>query len=219
VLAAAEHTRTLLTKREGNQMYVRRLPLSEEQAESVNAHPNAAHTHRSGSQTFMQTDMEEIVEVMAVNEFDSDRKRMSVLVRIQAGATSSPDSHKGCQYLLLVKGADSSVLPVCNIDGQLGSSEAPDPAAHSATSHNWALDTVDHIELFASTGLRTLVFAQKRLTEEEAYKLLEEHTQASKQLLRRYEALSQVAQSHEKDLELLGAVGVEDELQVCLPVC
>jgi magnesium-transporting ATPase (P-type) len=43
--------------------------------------------------------------VLAVNAFESNRKRMSVLVR---------DESSG-QMIVLVKGADSSVLPLCKV--------------------------------------------------------------------------------------------------------
>jgi magnesium-transporting ATPase (P-type) len=242
VLAAAEHTRTLLARREGNCMFVRQLPMSTEQADTVqeaNTHLAGDAQLETGSQSRTQNAhqvevREEMVEVMAVNEFDSDRKRMSVLVKLrnsaQHQAVNTQDQYR---YVLLVKGADSSVLPLCNIDNTqallLSPSSTPahpqqqqlqqqsSSASLSSHSQNWALDTVDHIELFASTGLRTLVCAQKFLTAEQAAAFVDTHKQASMQTARRQEMLSQAAIGIEKDLELLGAVGVEDELQEGVP--
>jgi phospholipid-transporting ATPase len=79
----------------------------------------------------------EEIAVLAVNSFDSDRKRMSVLAQI------------GSKYMLLVKGADSSVLPLC-------------------TASAYRDECEKHIDTFASTGLRTLVMAQREVNPNEA---------------------------------------------------
>lgn len=84
------------------------------------------------------TDSEAELTILAINAFDSDRKRMSVLVRTSDG-----------RYVLLLKGADSSVLPLCG-------------------DSRYRTECETHIDTFASTGLRTLVMAQKELSEAEA---------------------------------------------------
>ena len=84
------------------------------------------------------------VDILAVNEFSSARKRMSVVVREPEGSLK-----------LLLKGADAMVLSRLHPD-------------HDKT----ALTTVQsHLDAFAREGLRTLVLAEKTLTEVGLYNL------------------------------------------------
>ena len=50
------------------------------------------------------------IQILAVNEFESDRKRMSILIKI-FGDSSAGDSKD--RLVLLCKGADTSMLPRC----------------------------------------------------------------------------------------------------------
>ena len=77
---------------------------------------------------------------MAINEFDSDRKMMSVLIKIIDGSGQG-------KIFLLCKGADSSVLPLT-----AGGRSRPSP---------YRSDCERHIDKFACQGLRTLVFASR----------------------------------------------------------
>lgn len=66
----------------------------------------------------------------------------------------------------------------------------------------------------AREGLRTLVMARKRLSENTYQEFKSRHHEASIQLEQRNEAMAAVvAQYLEHDLELLGLTGVEDKLQ------
>ena len=66
----------------------------------------------------------------------------------------------------------------------------------------------------AREGLRTLVMARKKLSEEAWVTFKDRYHEASIQIEGRNEAMSDVvAQELEKDLELLGLTGVEDKLQ------
>jgi len=122
-------------------------------------------------------------KILAVNEFESDRKRMSVLVR-----------RGNAPPVLYCKGADTSMLPYCH------------KSEHTATC-------LRDIRDFAVTGLRTLVMSRKVLTENQAKKWLESYKAASNNIGKRKEMLSVCALDIEQDMELLGAVGIEDELQ------
>lgn len=166
ILAGARHCGRLLTKR-GNR-FLESIELS--------------------SSTSKQSKAPERVEVLAVNEFESDRKMMSILLRIPDGGNT--------RIVLLCKGADSSMLKNC--------SESANP---------YTTICMDHIEKFAQTGLRTLVLAKKELSEAEAASWLQEYKRASNSLIDRDLMLSQCAHKIEKDMMLLGAVGIEDELQ------
>jgi phospholipid-translocating ATPase len=66
----------------------------------------------------------------------------------------------------------------------------------------------------AREGLRTLVMAKKKMSEQSYQTFRERHHAASIQLEGRNEAMTAVvAECLEKDLELLGLTGVEDKLQ------
>ncbi len=80
------------------------------------------------------------MSILAVNEFDSDRKMMSILLRIMDGNGQG-------KILLLCKGADSSVLPLT-----AGSGSRPNPYRSYCERH---------IDMYACQGLRTLVFASR----------------------------------------------------------
>jgi magnesium-transporting ATPase (P-type) len=81
-------------------------------------------------------DQPRIFHMEMIFEFDSDRKKQSVVVR------------EGSQYKLYVKGADSSILPSLkkNID------------------HPYKVVISDNLENFSLLGYRTLVFAMRNLS-------------------------------------------------------
>lgn len=78
-------------------------------------------------------------KVLDTFEFDSDRKRMSVIMQNQEG-----------EIIMYCKGADSIMIPRF----------LQDEADHIK-------DTTEHIDEFASIGLRTLLFGMKIFTREE----------------------------------------------------
>ena len=73
--------------------------------------------------------------------------------------------------------------------------------------------TTNHINQFATEGLRTLAVAVKTLTTEEYNKFKISFTKASQSLDNREQKISQVYEDIEDNLELIGAIGVEDKLQ------
>ena len=127
--------------------------------------------------------------VLALNAFSSDRKRMSILVR---GVVSG-------QYLLLCKGADSTVLPLCNI------------------STPQLKRTEDALFDLSCLGLRTLCVAMKELTEDAASRFLKDFKAAQTSILERERLLSEVAADNERNLIYLGVSAVEDRLQDEVP--
>ena len=72
-------------------------------------------------------------------EFTSARKRMTSIFR-------TPDG----QYLVCIKGADSTVLPLCTSDND-----------------ELLQKTISYTDAYAREGLRTLVFAQKIMSEDD----------------------------------------------------
>ncbi|XP_044144574.1 phospholipid-transporting ATPase IF isoform X2 [Bufo gargarizans] len=97
------------------------------------------------------------------------------------------------QKILFTKGAESAILP----------------NAKSGEINRTRL----HVDEFALKGLRTLCVAYRKFTPEE-YQEIDQHLlDARTALHQREERLADVFELIERDLELLGATGVEDKLQ------
>ncbi|KAM9325142.1 phospholipid-transporting ATPase IC-like [Gastrophryne carolinensis] len=122
--------------------------------------------------------------ILALMDFTSDRKRMSILVRSDEGKVK-----------LYSKGADSVIL------------ERLHPACDSKT-------IVEALEDFSEETLRTLCLAYKDLEEEDYLAWKTRHHEASLSLEKRQQHLDKVYEDMEKDLQLLGATAIEDKLQV-----
>ena len=131
-------------------------------------------------------------EVLAVNEFTSARKRMSVVVR---------DVHTGVCTLLL-KGADNAVL---------------ERLAETDGSGEEIAKVKSHLDEFAREGLRTLVLAQREVPKHELSAWLEAYDEAQAALVDREDALAEVAERIERNCVLVGATAVEDKLQDGVP--
>ena len=106
---------------------------------------------------------------------------------------------------LVCKGAESSIFPKCNKNIASDSS--------SSSGRDMFDLTMYHINDFASRGLRTLAAASKTLNEDEYNNFRDKFEQASQALDKREQRIKQVYDEMEDDLELLGAIGIEDKLQ------
>ena len=124
-------------------------------------------------------------EVLNINEFNSERKRMSVVVRTPTG-----------QLWLVVKGADEVMIPLLR-DG----------------SGDVVMATQGHLTQFAGEGLRTLVMAFRVLDADVYAEWGERFVLAQQSLDGREHKLRALAKEIEVDLELAGASGIEDKLQ------
>jgi magnesium-transporting ATPase (P-type) len=126
---------------------------------------------------------------LALLAFNSDRKRMTVVLR-------APDN----SVLVLCKGADTIMFPLLR------------PADQGAPL------TVlqDHLDnSFAKDGLRTLVLAQKTLSESEYADWIARYQIASTATPEEKEKrVAEVAALLECNFELVGASAIEDKLQV-----
>ena len=136
-------------------------------------------------------DGDRVYRVVGVNQFNSTRKRMSVVVECPDGVVR-----------VMVKGADSTVLPLCG-GGQ-------DEEIAKLTRH---------LEVFAGEGLRTLVCGWRELSADEARAWEGAFQQASSALEEREAKLEAVASSVECGLTLVGATAIEDKLQEGVPSC
>ncbi|CAL4902489.1 unnamed protein product [Urochloa decumbens] len=130
--------------------------------------------------------------ILNVLEFNSARKRMSVVVKNEEGKT-----------FLFSKGADSVMFE------RLSGSQSA-----------YREVTQQHINEYADAGLRTLVLAYRELKEEE-YAYFDRKLTAAKNSVSadRDEKIEEAADLLERDLILLGATAVEDKLQKGVPEC
>eukprot|EP00047_Mylnosiga_fluctuans_P014816 m.41382 g.41382 ORF g.41382 m.41382 type:complete len:1201 (+) comp5665_c0_seq3:81-3683(+) len=128
--------------------------------------------------------------VLALLPFDNNRKRSSVILRC-------PDGN----ILMLSKGADSSIYSILRHTSE-------NDIRHS---------TQEHLDLFARSGLRTLSYGYRLLSEAEFEEWEAQHKTASTALADRAEQLSQSFARIERELLLLGATGIEDKLQDGVP--
>jgi magnesium-transporting ATPase (P-type) len=159
----------------------------------------------------------EIWSVLAINKFDSTRKRMSILLRSPPELGSAP--------ILLCKGADSAMLDpeICAGSKTLNSVTEDDDSVISNGSNDskWEIATTlgiqSHLGEFASEGLRTLVLGVRFLTEDQCNDWLEKYNAASTAIDNRDKKLTQAAEDIEKELHIVGATAIEDKLQVGVP--
>lgn len=130
-----------------------------------------------------------LYEVLAVNPFNADRKRMSVLVR-------DPSSN---QFYVMCKGADNIMMPLC-------------------TMASGQVDTInDSLLAMANMGLRTLIIASKVLNAEAAQAWLVKYKAAMVSTVNRDENIAAAGAELEKDMVFLGVTAIEDRLQDEVP--
>ncbi|XP_025085934.1 probable phospholipid-transporting ATPase VA isoform X2 [Pomacea canaliculata] len=134
--------------------------------------------------------------VLNVLDFDSTRKRMSIIVQ-------HPLSK---EIILFVKGADSAILSVLHKRYKEDHEEK-----------RVLEETNKHLLSYALRGLRTLCMARKVLTGEEYSAWLVKHKEAEAAMDDREIKLRDSACRIEADLDLLGATGIEDRLQDGVP--
>jgi len=126
-------------------------------------------------------------------EFNSTRKRMSVILRRPSDGV----------ILLLTKGADNIMLGLM---------------AHDQKDHDLETSKA-FLSEFASEGLRTLVLGYRILDEQEWVAWNERYTQATLALDQREEKVMAAAAEIETGLILAGTTAIEDQLQDGVPNC
>lgn len=127
------------------------------------------------------------IKILNILEFNSDRKRMSVIVKMPDG-----------QIALLCKGADSVIEPRLVKDDTIQT-------------------TSNILEKYADEGLRTLLIAQKNISNEEYRDWHSEFKEAMKDIHNRDARVAQLSNSIEQNLTLVGATAIEDKLQDGVP--
>ncbi|XP_010255676.1 PREDICTED: phospholipid-transporting ATPase 3-like [Nelumbo nucifera] len=130
-------------------------------------------------------------EILSVLEFNSTRKRQSVICR-----------HPDGRLVLYCKGADSVIFERLADDNS-----------------QVKILTREHLEQFGSSGLRTLCLAYRDLSNDLYERWNEKFIQAKSSLRDREKKLDEVAELIEKELILIGCTAIEDKLQDGVPAC
>lgn len=128
-------------------------------------------------------------EILAVNPFNADRKRMSVLLR----------DNSTNRFFAMCKGADNIMIPLCS----LANSEV----------NNINRSLLD----LANMGLRTLIIAMKELNADEATSWLAHYKAAMVSIVDRDENIAQAGAELEVNMKFLGITAIEDRLQDEVP--
>ncbi|KAJ1650100.1 hypothetical protein IWQ61_009004 [Dispira simplex] len=137
----------------------------------------------------------EIWQILHVIPFTSDRKRMSVVARCVRPIQSA-------RYIVLSKGADDVMFARCT-------DEAVSPTVRRRTQR--------FVDRVAQRGLRTLVYAQRELTETEYQTWHQSFQRASIALTKRERYLEDTYAQLETGFILLGSTAIEDQLQPQVP--
>lgn len=146
-------------------------------------------TRRPRSVTITVNGVESEYELLAVCEFNSTRKRMSTVFRC-------PDGKVRCYC----KGADTVILERLGKDNPIVEA------------------TLQHLEEYATEGLRTLCLAMREVPEQEFQEWFQIYETASTTVSgNRAEELDKAAELIEHDFYLLGATAIEDKLQDGVP--
>ncbi|KAJ1380382.1 P-type ATPase [Sesbania bispinosa] len=130
------------------------------------------------------------LNVLGLHEFDSDRKRMSVIL-------GYPDN----SVKAFVKGADTSMLSV----------------ADKSLYMNLIRATEAHLHSYSSLGLRTLVIGMRELNVSEYEQWHTAYEAASTALFGRAALLRKISSNVENNICILGASAIEDKLQKGVP--
>ncbi|XP_067839979.1 phospholipid-transporting ATPase IC isoform X2 [Heptranchias perlo] len=138
--------------------------------------------------TISELDIKRTYDVLAILDFNSDRKRMSVILRMPEG-----------NIKLYCKGADTVIY------------ERLHPNNPNSES------TEEALKEFANETLRTLCLCYKDISEAEFAEWNKKFKAASISTNNRDETLDRVYEEIEKNLLLLGATAIEDKLQDGVP--
>ncbi|XP_063815240.1 phospholipid-transporting ATPase IC-like [Pseudophryne corroboree] len=138
--------------------------------------------------TISELGKEVTYERLAIMDFNSDRKRMSIVVR-------GPDG----KIKLYCKGADTVIY------------------ARLHPGNPMKEETQEALDVFANETLRTLCLCYKDISQVEFEKWHKKYKAASIAIANRDEALDAVYEEIETNLVLLGATAIEDKLQDGVP--
>ncbi|KYQ94389.1 transmembrane protein [Tieghemostelium lacteum] len=132
------------------------------------------------------------MELLAIMEFSSDRRRMSILVK-------DPQSQK---ILLYSKGADSVMM---------------ERLSQQEKSGALLQKTIEHISEYSKEGLRTLLLCRKEIPLQVYEDFASRYHNASTLIEHREEEMERLQDEIERDFDLLGCTAIEDKLQDGVP--
>ncbi|XP_067279795.1 phospholipid-transporting ATPase IC [Pseudorasbora parva] len=138
--------------------------------------------------TIFELDQEVTYTMLALLDFNSDRKRMSIILKFPDG-----------RIRLYCKGADTVIYQRLSPNSM-----------HKET-------TQEALDIFANETLRTLCLGYKDISQEEFDAWAQKHQEASISMGDREEALDAVYEMIENNLMLIGATAIEDKLQDGVP--
>ncbi|GMR41325.1 hypothetical protein PMAYCL1PPCAC_11520, partial [Pristionchus mayeri] len=129
-------------------------------------------------------------ELLAILDFNNDRKRMSVILKTPEG-----------RIKLYCKGADMMIMPRLN----------------NQSSTSIRDFTIAHMDEFAAVGLRTLCLAYKDLDMGYYQDWNKHRKEAAVDMVSRERRLDELYEEMESGLTLVGATAIEDKLQDGVP--
>ncbi|KAI8085885.1 uncharacterized protein B0P05DRAFT_534105 [Gilbertella persicaria] len=139
-------------------------------------------------------------ELYNVLEFNSTRKRMSVIVK----------PHDSDKIVLLCKGADSVIYErLCTDFG--------DQHELAESQEDLRETTLQHLEDFANEGLRTLCLSYRFISQQEYKAWNKQFQEASAAIYNRDEKIDSVCEEIETQMLLMGGTAIEDRLQDGVP--
>ncbi|XP_006863232.1 PREDICTED: probable phospholipid-transporting ATPase FetA-like [Chrysochloris asiatica] len=183
------HTVMSEEKVEGELVYQAQSP---DEGALVTAARNFGFVFRSRTSetiTIVEMGITKVYKLLAILDFNNVRKRMSVIVQ-------TPEN----RIMLFCKGADTILCQLLH------------PSCRFLQDM-----TMDHLDNFASEGLRTLMVAYRELDDAFYQDWSSKHTEAYLSLENREDKLSDIYEEIEKDLMLIGATAIEDKLQDGVP--
>lgn len=125
-------------------------------------------------------------QLLSTLEFNSSRKRMSVIVRNEEG-----------EIWMLTKGADNKIIE----------------RSQTSKMGETFVGLMEHLNAYAIEGLRTLLISSKQMSEEEYDSFKGKMDKAKSLLNGREEAVAAVEEEFETNLNILGLTAIEDRLQ------
>ncbi|EGC38128.1 hypothetical protein DICPUDRAFT_93905 [Dictyostelium purpureum] len=131
-------------------------------------------------------------DLLAIMEFSSDRRRMSILLR-------DPESGK---IILYSKGADSIMM---------------ERLSEEEKNSEILQKTKEHITDFSREGLRTLILAKREISQEEYDNWSQLYHDASTLIHDREVEIEKLNDQIERGFQLVGCTAIEDKLQEGVP--
>ncbi|KAI9029999.1 hypothetical protein CLU79DRAFT_695464 [Phycomyces nitens] len=156
--------------------------------------------NKTRTMTVLVKGKEQRFSLLNVLEFNSTRKRMSVIVQPEGSD----------KIVLLCKGADSIIFErLCT--------EFGNQTALAESQARLRETTSDALEEFANEGLRTLCLSYRFIAKEEYTAWNKRFEEANSSIHGREEKIDEVCEGIEREMLLMGGTAIEDRLQEGVP--